>query len=139
MAGENGAAHVFSPSQVRRALPAMAASQSRSRKAPDGPAAEEKIVAALIELMEAGSAPGGGPGMAAVEVTTSTCSRAIATAAPIRSCSPWAGTFGWFSAPLGATDQPCQATGYGIGLTQADGATLNGKEEGFLIGEFSLA
>lgn len=57
MAGENGAAHVFSPSQVRRALPAMAASQSRSRKAPDGPAAEEKIVAALIELMEAGSAP----------------------------------------------------------------------------------
>jgi antirestriction protein ArdC len=35
----------------------MAASQSRSRKTFDGPTAEEKIVASLIELMEAGSAP----------------------------------------------------------------------------------
>ena len=35
----------------------MAASQSRSRKSCDGPTAEEKIVASLIELMEAGSAP----------------------------------------------------------------------------------
>jgi len=35
----------------------MAASQSRSRKSFDGPTAEEKIVASLIELMEAGSAP----------------------------------------------------------------------------------
>jgi hypothetical protein len=35
----------------------MAASKSRSRKSFDGPTAEEKIVASLIELMEAGSAP----------------------------------------------------------------------------------
>jgi antirestriction protein ArdC len=35
----------------------MAASRSRSRKSFDGPTAEEKIVASLIELMEAGSAP----------------------------------------------------------------------------------
>ncbi len=35
----------------------MAASQSRSRKTYEGPTAEEKIVASLIELMEAGSAP----------------------------------------------------------------------------------
>jgi len=35
----------------------MAASKSRSRKTFDGPTAEEKIVASLIELMEAGSAP----------------------------------------------------------------------------------
>ena len=35
----------------------MAASQSRSRKTFDGPTAEEKIVASLVELMEAGSAP----------------------------------------------------------------------------------
>ena len=35
----------------------MAASQSRSRKSFAGPTAEEKIVASLIELMEAGSAP----------------------------------------------------------------------------------
>ncbi|MCP9825314.1 ArdC family protein [Synechococcus sp. EJ6-Ellesmere] len=35
----------------------MAASQSRSRKTFEGPTAEEKIVASLIELMEAGSAP----------------------------------------------------------------------------------
>jgi antirestriction protein ArdC len=35
----------------------MAASQSRSRKSFDGPTAEEKLVASLIELMEAGSAP----------------------------------------------------------------------------------
>jgi len=35
----------------------MAASQSRSRKSFSGPTAEEKIVASLIELMEAGSAP----------------------------------------------------------------------------------
>jgi len=32
----------------------------------------------------------------------------------------------------------CQATGHCIGLTQADGATLNGKEEDFFIGETSL-
>jgi len=35
----------------------MAASQSRSRKTYEAPTAEEKIVASLIELMEAGSAP----------------------------------------------------------------------------------
>ena len=35
----------------------MAASKSRSRKTFEGPTAEEKIVASLIELMEAGSAP----------------------------------------------------------------------------------
>jgi antirestriction protein ArdC len=35
----------------------MAASQSRSRKTYESPTAEEKIVALLIELMEAGSAP----------------------------------------------------------------------------------
>jgi antirestriction protein ArdC len=35
----------------------MAASKSRSRNTFDGPTAEEKIVASLIELMEAGSAP----------------------------------------------------------------------------------
>ncbi len=35
----------------------MAASQSHSRKTYEGPTAEEKIVASLIELMEAGSAP----------------------------------------------------------------------------------
>lgn len=35
----------------------MAASKSRSRKIFEGPTAEEKIVASLIELMEAGSAP----------------------------------------------------------------------------------
>ncbi len=35
----------------------MAASQSRSRKSFAGPTAEEKIVASLIELLEAGSAP----------------------------------------------------------------------------------
>ncbi len=35
----------------------MAASKSRSRKTFDGPTAEEKIVASLIELLEAGSAP----------------------------------------------------------------------------------
>jgi antirestriction protein ArdC len=35
----------------------MAASQSRSRKTFDRPTAEEKIVASLIELMEAGAAP----------------------------------------------------------------------------------
>ena len=35
----------------------MAASQSRSRRTYEGPTAEEKIVASLIELMEAGSAP----------------------------------------------------------------------------------
>jgi antirestriction protein ArdC len=35
----------------------MAASQSHSRKTFDGPTAEEKLVASLIELMEAGSAP----------------------------------------------------------------------------------
>jgi antirestriction protein ArdC len=35
----------------------MAASKSRSRKTFDDPTAEEKIVASLIELMEAGSAP----------------------------------------------------------------------------------
>jgi antirestriction protein ArdC len=35
----------------------MAASQSRSRKTFEGPTAEEKIVASLVELMEAGSAP----------------------------------------------------------------------------------
>jgi len=35
----------------------MAASKSRSRKTYEGPTAEEKIVASLIELMEAGSAP----------------------------------------------------------------------------------
>ena len=35
----------------------MPASKSRSRKNFDGPTAEEKIVASLIELMEAGSAP----------------------------------------------------------------------------------
>ncbi len=35
----------------------MAASKSRSRKSFDGPTAEEKIVASLIELMEGGSAP----------------------------------------------------------------------------------
>ena len=35
----------------------MAASKSRSRKSFAGPTAEEKIVASLIELMEAGSAP----------------------------------------------------------------------------------
>ncbi len=34
----------------------MAASKSRSRQSFDGPTAEEKIVASLIELMEAGSA-----------------------------------------------------------------------------------
>ena len=39
----------------------MAASKSRSRKSFDGPTAEEKIVASLIELMEAGSAPWLGP------------------------------------------------------------------------------
>jgi len=32
----------------------------------------------------------------------------------------------------------CQATDHCIGLTQADGATLNGKEEDFFIGESSL-
>jgi hypothetical protein len=32
----------------------------------------------------------------------------------------------------------CQATGHCIGLTQADGATLNGKEKDFFIGESSL-
>jgi len=35
----------------------MVASMSRSRKSFDGPTAEEKIVASLIELREAGSAP----------------------------------------------------------------------------------
>jgi antirestriction protein ArdC len=35
----------------------MAGSHSRSRKSPDGTAAEAKIVASLIEQMEAGSAP----------------------------------------------------------------------------------
>lgn len=35
----------------------MAASKSRSRQSFDGPTAEEKIVASLTELMEAGSAP----------------------------------------------------------------------------------
>ena len=35
----------------------MAASKSRSRKTYEGPTAEEKIVASLVELMEAGSAP----------------------------------------------------------------------------------
>jgi len=35
----------------------MAASQSRSRKSFAGPTAEEKIVASLIVLMEAGCAP----------------------------------------------------------------------------------
>ncbi len=39
------------------ALPAMAASKSRSRKTYQGPTAEEKIVNSLIELMEAGAAP----------------------------------------------------------------------------------
>ncbi|MCT0247603.1 ArdC family protein [Synechococcus sp. CS-205] len=34
----------------------MAASKSRSRKSFDGPTAEEKIVATLIELMKEGSA-----------------------------------------------------------------------------------
>jgi hypothetical protein len=32
----------------------------------------------------------------------------------------------------------CQATDHCIGLTQADGATLNGKEGEFFIGESSL-
>ncbi|MCP9804496.1 hypothetical protein KBY75_13060 [Cyanobium sp. T1G-Tous] len=32
----------------------------------------------------------------------------------------------------------CQATDHCIGLTQADGATLNGKEGDFFIGESSL-
>jgi hypothetical protein len=32
----------------------------------------------------------------------------------------------------------CQATGHCIGLTQADGLTLNGLEDDFFIGESSL-
>jgi hypothetical protein len=32
----------------------------------------------------------------------------------------------------------CQATDHSIGLTQADGSTLNGREEDFFIGESSL-
>ena len=43
--------------RASRALPDMAASKSRSPKSLDGRTAEEKIVASLIELMEAGSAP----------------------------------------------------------------------------------
>ena len=39
----------------------MAASKFRSRKSFDGPTAEEKIVASVIELMEGGSAPWLGP------------------------------------------------------------------------------
>jgi antirestriction protein ArdC len=38
------------------ALPFRAASKSRSRQSFDSPTAEEKIVASMIELMEAGSA-----------------------------------------------------------------------------------
>ena len=44
-------------SPASRALPFMAASKSRSGKNYESPKAEEKIVASLIELMEAGSAP----------------------------------------------------------------------------------
>ena len=86
--------------RASRALPAMAASKSRSRKTFDGPTAEEKIVASLIELMEAGSAPWRRPGMAPEAATTSICSRVIATAAPARSCSPSACTSG---------HQPCRS------------------------------
>ena len=32
----------------------------------------------------------------------------------------------------------CHATGHCIGLTQADGLTLNGREDDFFIGESSL-
>lgn len=63
--------------RMSRALPAMAPAQSRPKPRSaqrtarrDGPSPEEALVADLIALLEQGTTPGGGPGMAAAAVTT---------------------------------------------------------------------